>query len=59
MSPVLHTDGLPADTDADSLAPYLEPTGYLDFEHPRVQAFVADAIGSSDSPLERAVRKLT
>ena len=56
MRPLLHTNGLPASTTADSLAPYLVPTSYLDFEHPRVRAFVADAIGSSDSPLERAVR---
>lgn len=53
----IHLDGLPsADIDRASLEPYLAPTAFLDFEHPGVQRFVRDAVGSTEGERERAVR---
>ena len=36
--------------------PYLEPTGYLDHEHPAVAAFADDAVAGAADARERAVR---
>jgi transglutaminase-like putative cysteine protease len=35
---------------------HLAPTAFLDFEHPDVQAFAADAVGDAANPAEKAVR---
>jgi transglutaminase-like putative cysteine protease len=43
-------------TDREFIERCLAPTGLLDFEHPAVGQFVADAIGSAESHREQAVR---
>lgn len=53
----IHLAGLPpVSADPAALEPYLATTSFLDFTHPRVDAFVRDAIGSAEDPRERAVR---
>ena len=39
-----------------SADPYLQPTHYLDAEHPAIRAFAADAVGSATDSIEAAVR---
>lgn len=51
-----HTPGLPQADSGSSLEPYLASTPFLNFTHPRVQAFVAQAIEHAHSPLEQAVK---
>ncbi len=42
---------------SDSIDPkYLKPTEILDYEHPRVKDYAANAVGSSTEPVEKAVR---
>jgi transglutaminase-like putative cysteine protease len=54
---VVHLPGLPRITaEGPDLAPYLEPTAFLDYETPAVQRFVHDAIGDAKDARERAVR---
>lgn len=53
----IHLAGLPpVSGDSSELEPYLAATWFFDFTHPRVDAFVRDAIGSAEDPRERAVR---
>ncbi|HLT27813.1 MAG TPA: transglutaminase family protein [Zeimonas sp.] len=53
----IHLTGLPpVPTGAADLAPYLATTSFFDFTHPRVDAFVREAIGSAEDERERAVR---
>lgn len=40
-------------------APFLEPTGFLDFEHRALQRCTAAAIGKATDPVEQARRVLT
>lgn len=42
--------------DAIVLERCLQPTELLDYEHPQVRRFVADAVGSAEDARERAVR---
>jgi transglutaminase-like putative cysteine protease len=35
---------------------WLQPTEFLDFDHPAVSAFAADAVGGATDPTDRAVR---
>lgn len=48
---LIHHPGLPASTEG-----LLAETFFHDYRHPRVQQFVADAIGDAATPRERAVR---
>lgn len=48
---LIHHPGLPASTEG-----FLAETFFHDYRHPRVQQFVADAVGDAATPRERAVR---
>ncbi|HEY0877540.1 MAG TPA: transglutaminase family protein [Zeimonas sp.] len=53
----IHLSGLPpVSDDPAALEPYLATTSFFDYAHPRVDAFVRDAIGSAEDSRERAVR---
>jgi len=53
----IHLPGLPPVTDDPAaLEPWLAPTEFFDYTHPRVEHFVCSVIGSAVDPRERAVR---
>ncbi len=42
--------------DPDPGGPYLEPTGFLDYDHPSVAEFAGAALKGANTPVEKAVR---
>jgi transglutaminase-like putative cysteine protease len=47
---------MPRNTAPTDFAPYLEPTSFIDSDHPEVISFAREHLGSSGTDVERAVR---